>query len=190
MAYYRGDYYRGRPMRGDYYRGRSAGDPFWGAILRAATTVGKMVMGIGGRAVPAVEAATAGASGSVIRATAGKAIATIPKIARGAIATVGKAPQIVKGAAGAVAAGGLMAIGGKLVDMATGEVVGNAPHRRRINPANVKALRRSLSRVSQFGRLCHRARASVNAAAACMHSPPRRRSGGTAIARASASSRR
>lgn len=150
MAYYRGDYYRGKG-RGDYYRGGRRGDPgFWSTIGRG--------LGVVGAAIAAPW--TGGASLSVIPGllgTGGPATSTamnftrVPKIDQ---ITLQK--QLPPGASGPFKPD---------VELMPGAV---RRRYRRMNPANVKALRRSIRRLSSFGRLVKSARGAIGKAATSM----------------------
>lgn len=201
MAYYRGDYYRGGRPRGDYYMGRAQrGDPFWGAIVRGITSIGRSFLGIPSAAAAgtAVATAAAPATSAVLRrlpaAVASRLpsgsipgmIRAVPGVVSGAIR---RAPRGVRNIAALLASGAVIEVGGRLVDAVTGQPIGGA--RRRMNPANVKALRRSIRRVVGFGKLCQQARSSVGKAATQLQYGHRRRSsGGATRAMATASSKR
>lgn len=199
MAYYRGDYYRSRGrMGGDYYMGAvRRGDPFWGLIGRAITAVGRFALGIPAKGTAqAAGAATAGAA-------TGAAVSGLPAVlkrlplpsrqvavpaAAVAGAVVGRVGRFAQRAAALVAAGLAYEVGGRIFDAVTGREI--KPHGRRMNPANVKALRRSIRRVVGFGKLCAQARSSVGKAATQLQYGRRHRGGSSSRAIATASSRR
>lgn len=192
MAYYRGDYYRGGRMVGDYYRGRGAGDPFWGALLRGITSVGRAVLGFPVAAPTAASAAAGAGATAGAAATAGRIAATaLPAVLAARPAPTSIIPAGIATAARRVArsptaqmiaAGTVVEMGGRLYDQVTGEPLRRKY--RRINPANPKALRRSIKRVVAFGRLCASARTAVGKAATQLqYGGRRRRAPVTALAR-------
>jgi hypothetical protein len=137
MAYYRGDYYRGG--RGDYYRSR-------GDFLSALKGIG----GVVGNLLP--QSWTPQGARKAGLGLAGAALGAI-----GGLKAPAAAASVMRAFAPAAApAAGVIDVGG--VPM---EVIGR---RRRINPANARALGRALSRVSAFGRLAQRARKSISKA--------------------------
>lgn len=175
MPYYMGDYYQG-----DYY----LGDPgIFGSIGKffkgAVRTVGRVAGGVA-RVAGKVASALPGPLG-----VAGTVAGAIAGTAAGKKAIIRYA-QAGGGPAGAVAAGRalgtavvpvrktqpvLMAPGpapGTVVALPTGTGGGGAfirTGRRRMNPANPKALRRALRRVAGFGKLAKRAKRDVSRAA-------------------------
>lgn len=140
MAYYggRGDYYRG-----DYYRGR--GDPFLGGLIGLAGPLIKKGVGLVAKAL--------GKKGMSVAKVAA------PVLIGGGISMMGGGPppagQLkvpgVKGAVQRFLPGG-----------ATGYEMAR---RRRMNPANAKALRRALRRVSGFAKLAQRTKRDIGRAA-------------------------
>lgn len=149
MAYYRGDYYRGKG-RGDYYRGGRRGDPgFWSTIGRGLGVVGAAIAApwTGGASlgvIPGLLGTGAPGAGGAMNFT------RVPKIEQ---ITLQK--QLPPGASGPFKP-----------DV---ELMPGARRRyRRMNPANVKALRRSIRRLSGFGRLVKSARGAVAKAATSM----------------------
>lgn len=136
------------------------GDPFLGLaarfLTRGAVSIGRRVgsavrRGRGAVAarptVPMLPTAPpplrlpAGPSGMLTRVR-GVAGLAIPMAARAA-----------RTGAALVASGAAIEIGGRLVDRVTGRPI---RIRRRMNPTNVRALRRALSRVQGFGKLVRR----------------------------------
>lgn len=170
MAYYRGDYYmgaiRGRAA-GDYYRGKGQGDPFWGALWTGIKAVGGSLLGV--RPAGQTQAAAAAGGVSGVQA-AGQAIG---QLARNAISGVGTVNGVNNGS-GAMGfmqtpkidtkqTRTLMRMPPPMALMpAHGGFVGR---RRRMNPANSKALRRSIRRVVGFARLASSSRKAVGKAA-------------------------
>lgn len=180
MSYYQGDYYQG-----DYYMGdHRQGDPFLGALIgMGATWLGKKLLG---RGAAKAAIATVG-SGALVTGAAG----TAAGIAAGAgiVPLVGKAKEIfmrISGGQIPMPGGGVFRPGRLLpggVPMTspgccptgyhfnksmtrTGAPPGTVCVRNRaMNVANPRALRRSLRRVSGFGKLASRARKSIKAAA-------------------------
>lgn len=165
MAYYRGDYYvgvRGR-YAGDYYRGRGAGDPFWGALWTGIKTVGSALLGVRPAApmspplVPGGQVGAASASGglsgvaSALQAGAGALMRVPPitPITKTRVPSPAELPPPM-----ALMPSHLVGVGGR--------------RRRRMNPANPRALRRSIRRVISFGRLAMGARRSVSKAATAL----------------------
>lgn len=163
MAYYRGDYYRGGREVGDYYRGRSAGDPFWGALLRGIGTVAKAVIGIPSAAPSAAAAASGAAARGGVAAAASTAARALPAAvtrmlpsraipaAMAGIGTVARSSG-ARSIAQMVAAGIIIDVGGRLFNQETGKFVKS----KRMNPLNPRALRRSMRRVQSFARFAHR----------------------------------
>ena len=121
---------------GDYY-GR--GDPgLWGALVAGAKGIAKKLSWPGTPAMqgPIVQAGmpmSGGAIGSAIRGAAGSPIGR---------AVIG---GLASGAAGVALGGMLSGHGG----------AAGGRHYRRMNPGNVKALRRSMRRVESFAKLAH-----------------------------------
>lgn len=160
MAYYRGDYYRGKG-RGDYYRGKGRGDPgFWSAIGRGIGVIGAAV------AAPY---------------TGGASLGMIPSLLGGAPSPVDTAMNFMPRVGGGIVPNStgpeLKALMKRPAEMPipSGRVPGSQDviygmqmggrRRRTMNPGNVKALRRSLRRVSSFGRLCRSAKKAIGQAA-------------------------
>jgi len=163
MAYYRGDYYRGKG-RGDYYRGRRGDPGFWSAIGKGLGVVGAAI------AAPYTGGATLGLIPSILGGVGGPAQTSTPPFVPtpsmgGGGMSLTRIPNVqqitLKRLPPGVPAGAA-----ELPDI-------NLPagmHRRRrtMNPGNVKALRRSLRRVSSFGRLCKSARKAIGQAASAV----------------------
>lgn len=179
MAYYRGDYYLGGRARGDYYRGKGQGDPFWGALGSILGNIGRSIIGLPARTAAAGAATgVAGASAGAVTRAATSAIpaaarASLPAAAIGAgTAIATRVGRVARGPVGQmVAAGTIVEMGGRLFDSATGQEI---RRRRRMNPANSKALRRSIRRVVGFARLASRSKRSVAKAATALQCFPRR----------------
>jgi len=159
MAYYRGDYYRGKG-RGDYYRGKGRGDPgFWSAIGKGLGVVGAAI------AAPYTGGATLGLIPSILGGVGtpqgATSITTPPFVPNGGGAmALTRMPNVQQITLRKLPAGN--------PPMAERDI--NLPpefrrRRRTMNPGNVKALRRSLRRVSSFGRLCKSARKAIGQAA-------------------------
>ncbi len=171
MAYYRGDYYRGG--RGDYYRGSGRGDPFWGLLAPLIVSGVKAIAGKfgGGGSV------SGGVSGVQAAAQMSQLPARIPVIGQGGF-TPSERPlmRMPPAERQAILQQHLR------VNPQTGAVVSS---RRHMNPANAKALRRSIRRVVGFGRLASRSKRAVGKAATALGCfkgrsarrafPPRRR---------------
>ncbi len=162
MAYYRGDYYRGHG-RGDYYRGRR-GDPFWGALWTGIKAVGGALLGARPAATaPIVQAAPSPAQ---------TALATMSQGLAPGAGLIHRAPSMPTSM-----------IPGSLRDAARSmrtpvervdPLTGMGMRRRRMNPANPRALRRSIRRVVGFGRLAMRSRRAIGKAATALQCGPRR----------------
>jgi hypothetical protein len=144
MGYYQGDYYRG-----------ARGDPFWGALLGGLKRVGGMLLGAplgGGAPAAAGMAGKVMAGGKMAVQRVGSAIIKHPVIS-------------AAGAAGAM--GALGGAGVEKMMMAAGEghrgfhlckskhgcKSGQWVRNRRMNPCNVKALRRAARRAHGFLRI-------------------------------------
>lgn len=188
--YYMGDYYRG-----DYYRG----DPFWGGLWSVIKGVGKVALGIGGRGTSAAATTSGGFSAAAIEryrqnigggtAAAGAALARLAPSA--AAAYVGSAlarPRmnldngnydrgpIRRGIERILPGGrsGYECKPGMYAQRKNWEYTGKCLYRR-MNPANPRALRRSLRRAAGFGKLAARARRDVRRAASAIGAMPRGR---------------
>lgn len=167
MSYYQGDYYQG-----DYYQG----DPFLGSLIgMGASWLGKKLLGRG------LSKSGQAAAGALVKSKAKKvgAIAATGIVASGMriplpgpfelqpsaflpggtpfISRVQPTPPMP----GMMAGAGCCPSGYHLSKDGTGRCVRN----RAMNVANPRALRRSLRRVSGFGKLAARARKSIKAAA-------------------------
>lgn len=154
MAYYRGDYYRG-PRRGDFYRGRmQRGDPFWGALWSGIKTVGGALLGA------AIKPSSAGGVSGVIQAGQSQ------PANMGAIGFM-QTPQIGAGTWPMRQAPPPMTPmpSSPRMEVIDGQIV---RRKRRMNPANSKALNRSIRRVVGFGRLASRSRRAVGKAATAL----------------------
>jgi hypothetical protein len=163
MAYYRGDYYvggsRGR-MAGDYYRG----DPFWGALWTGIKTVGGALLGTlkTGAAAQQQQAQMAGGLSGVAMSAAPSQIGFAGPGAGGMLEAIRPGPGISVDRFGAMHRQQQQPTAQRALPMPS-HFVGGA--RRRMNPANAKALRRSIRRVVGFGRLAMRSRRAVSKAA-------------------------
>ncbi len=115
------------------------GDPFLGGIL------GGIVKTVGGAVVRGAGALIRGKS--VRKAVFAGGQRALPAVVGATGAAAGRIPRIVRGAAGAVAAGAAFEAGSRLVGGGEGR------RYRRTNPANVQALRRALRRVEGFRKL-------------------------------------
>lgn len=178
MSYYMGDYYQGDYYRGDYYRG----DPFFGAIAGLAAgplmRLGKAVLPKAARAIFGSKVLTKGSQiitrplGRALKGglAVGGAVATV-KTLRGGAGPLGGMPgpmQFESGGGGRSQMG--MTNGGcppgfhpcKSPD---GCKMGPCVRNRRMNPANPKALRRGLRRVSGFAKLAQRTKRDIGRAA-------------------------
>jgi hypothetical protein len=163
MAYYRGDYYVGRSARGDYYRG----DPFWGALWTGLKTVGGALLGTlkTGAAAQQQQAQIAGGLSGVQSAAAPM------QLGPGTMLEAMKPPPgVTVDRFGHMSRQQL-----QTVQPMPSHLVGGA-RRRRMNPANAKALRRSIRRVVGFGRLAMRSRRAVSKAATAIGCNTGRRS--------------
>lgn len=156
MGYYGsavGDYYKGDYYRGDYYRG----DPgLLGSIGKGLLKVAKVAAPLasflpgGGLIAPVLGALTAGRANPA--ALAGPIMMQQP--GAGVRITLPSAGGLSLGAIGVGAFGGSQERGGRAVTVnAAGEIV---PRRRRMNPANVRALRRAIRREQAFIALARR----------------------------------
>ena len=141
MAYYRGDYYRG-----DYYPGRfRRGDWLSSLAAGAGNLLPKTWTPAGAQKVGF------GITGAALAALTGGQLAKYaPRLLSGARSSVAAPPPFLAPASVGFAGSGFGPNGGR---------------RRRINPANSRALGRALTRVSAFGRLASRARKSISKAA-------------------------
>lgn len=158
MAYYRGDYYRGHG-RGDYYRGHGRGDPFWGALWTGIKTVGGALLGIR-PAAPAVTpplVAPGPSPAQTALASMASGLQAGMMIRRPTMPT--QMPMIRSG---------VETVNRMLVERPDGSVVAVGRRRRRMNPANPQALRRSIRRVVGFGRLAMRSKKAIGKAATAM----------------------
>jgi hypothetical protein len=164
MAYYRGDYYVGRgAMRGDYYRG----DPFWGALWTGLKTVGGALLGTlkTGAAAQQQQAQIAGGLSGVQSASAPMSLQRLPPAGM-----LEPPPGVTVDRFGAMRRQTLQPMQAMPSHLAGGQ------RRRRMNPANAKALRRSIRRVVGFGRLAMRSRRAVSKAATAIGCNTGRRS--------------
>lgn len=166
MAYYRGDYYLpARYYRGDYYRGRGRGDPFWGALWTGIKAVGGALLGVRPAAattpptVPISQTSIAGASGGLSGVSQALQAGSLQQ------AMTAEAERL----RAKYKFGRFGEYQGPVEQPALmpSHLVGGR-RRRRMNPANVRALRRSIRRVVGFGRLARSARSSVSKAATAM----------------------
>lgn len=175
MAYYRGDYYMGGGYRGDYYRGRGAGDPFWGALWTGIKTVGGALLGTlrtGAAAQQQQAMVSGGLSG--VQGAAQPMYAQSPLLG-----TMQPIPGIRSAQAENQAIGAAMRGQRGMLRPQTMQQLPDgtfAVRRRRMNPANPKALRRSIRRVVGFGRLAMRSRRAVSKAATAIGCNTGRRS--------------
>jgi len=166
MAYYRGDYYRGKG-RGDYYRGKGRGDPgFWSAIGKGLGVVGAAI------AAPYTGGATLGLIPSILGGVGGPAqTSTPPFVPNGggmALQPALRGPGAMNFPMPANFPPRPGTTGRQLQDINLLPEAGFRRRRRTMNPGNVKALRRSLRRVSSFGRLCRSARKAIGQAASAV----------------------
>jgi len=180
MSYYQGDYYQG-----DYYQGdHRQGDPFLGALIgMGATWLGKKLLR---RGASKAMVASVGAGGLVTGGVAGTAGlvagAALPSIlSKGRDIFMNITGGQIPMPGGGVFRPGRMLPGG--VPMTSPGCCPTGYHfnksmsrsgappgtvcvrNRAMNVANPRALRRSLRRVSGFGKLAARARKSIKAAA-------------------------
>lgn len=136
MGYYhRGDYYRG-----DYYRG----DPWLGPLL----AVGRAALPAIGRVASAVGRAVGiGRAGAAAGTVAGSAIPTIARQAGRVLPRAGRVAATI--------GTGVATVG--IADRIFGDDDDGQPRRRRrMNVANVKALRRALRRAEGFEKIARR----------------------------------
>jgi len=164
MAYYRGDYYRHPVPKGDYYRGHGRGDPFWGAILRGIGSVVGGALGIP-KVVPAAAPAPA-PGGGVTPPFALAPITSAEKQIMGTVPDVGVYPTLSGSKALPPGAPGMIpsrrvAAGPPL----PAKFLAGARKRRRMNPGNIKALRRSIRRVCSFGKVVNSMKGQIRKAA-------------------------
>lgn len=158
MGYYlagRGDYY-GVRGRGDYYGRRGRGD-LWGFIKGAAKVGGSLLTG-----GPLAAARTAG--GLLLGGGGGTPTATSVSIQPPSIGPVQLGPAISVSRTPVLSAHATPAQVAAQLGM----------RRRRMNPANPKALRRALRRVQGFGALAARASADVAKANRALNRIPRK----------------
>jgi hypothetical protein len=164
MAYYMGDYYGpGGYYAGDYYRG----DPgifgkiggFFRGVARGVGRVAGRVAGIAGRVGRVAVGAAGGPLGLGLAALPVPGTRTLPTLARRAwpvVRDIGKGIVTGVGASEIAKSIDLWPFGHK------------KRRRRRMNPANPRALRRALRRVSGFGKLARRTRRDVARAASAV----------------------
>jgi len=157
VAYYRGDYYRGKG-RGDYYRGGGRGDPgFWSTLGRIGGSIFTAYTGI-----PLGGLTSGGTSTTIATPPFTPGSSAFTRVPRVEQITLQKLP----------AERPLPELPSRRVpgsrDVIYGQEMGVFRRRRRMNPGNVKALRRSLRRVSSFGRLCRSARKAIGQAASAV----------------------
>lgn len=165
MAYYRGDYYAGHG-RGDYYKskgGRAAmrsfgyhgyrrGDPFWGALLKGIGTVAKNL--ILGPSIPKPTTSQVQMNGSPLATAIQQSFLPAPRMAPNQFPMPANFPP---------RPGTNMR---QLPDInLPAERATGGRRRRRMNPGNVKALRRSIRRVCSFGKLVNSVKGTVRKAA-------------------------
>lgn len=174
MAYYRGDYYSGRVQRqrnpfsqrrvksvGDYYYGRGRGDPFWGALFKGIGKVAKNLL-IGPAAPPSA------GGGPSARDIAMNIAGFLPAGPGGMTTFPGgpgsmqRPPTLPSNRIQIPPSGQIV---NRLPDINLPAERGGGFRRRRMNPANSKALNRSIRRVIGFGKLAARAKRSVSKAA-------------------------
>jgi hypothetical protein len=182
MAYYKGDYYRGRG-RGDYYRGHGRGDPFWGALWTGIKAVGGALLGVR-PAAPATPPFAGGAppsQTSLARIASGLTGALVPmgQAAMQAEASRATFPPYATLPSTRIAGAPALPPSVRLMASHDGQVVA-VRRRRRMNPANPQALRRSIRRVVGFGRLAMRSKKAIAKAATAIgvkrsQSAPRRK---------------
>lgn len=163
MAYYRGDYYRHPTPKGDYYRGHGRGDPFWGAILRGIGSVVGGALGIP-KVVPAAAPPPAPGGGvtppfALVPQAEKQIMGTVPDI--GVYPTLSGSKQLPPGAPGMIPSH-RVAAGPPLPAKF---LAGAQRKRRRMNPGNIKALRRSINRVCSFGRVVTSMKSRIRKAA-------------------------
>lgn len=141
MSYYQGDYYRGDP---GFFS-------FLGGIAKKA--VG-FIPGVGPALSTAIEAITPRASSGIVRvAESGNLAGKLARVSAGAKQVIAKHPVLsAAGAAGAIAGAGALA--GRALGR-RGMVPGMKRHRR-MNPCNVRALRRAIRRAHGFERIARR----------------------------------
>jgi len=145
MGYYQGDFYRG-----DFYRGDPGFFSFLGGLAKGAAGLASGFIPGAGSIVPKLLGSGGGAIaksgiGTMARAGLGKMAAS--KLGRAVI----KHPVLsAAGAAGAVGLGA-GALAGR---MGRQHVLGRK--RRRMNPCNIKALRRSIRRAHSFSRIARK----------------------------------
>lgn len=168
MAYYRGDYYIGHG-RGDYYKskgGRAAmrsfgyhgyrrGDPFWGALLKGIGTVAKNL--ILGPSVPKPTTSQVTMNGSPLANAIQQSFLPAPGGQLMPRPPMMPKPEMIEMSRTAEPKGIR-----RLNDI---NLPADRRRRRRMNPGNVKALRRSIRRVCSFGKLVNSVKGTVRKAA-------------------------
>jgi len=172
MAYYRGDYYMGARGRfaGDYYRGGGRGDPFWGALWTGIKAVGGALLGVrpASTATPGVvQTGPTMGQQAIARISSGLTGALVPQgLGQGSLqpnATLQRATNLPPFPAGPISS---RRVTMPMVQLPDGSFA--MRRRRRMNPANPRALRRSIRRVVGFGRLAMRSRKAVAKAATAL----------------------
>lgn len=162
MGYYRGDYYMGvrnSGFRGDYYRGR-AGDPFWGALWTGIKTVGSALLGVRPAAAQTPPLLPQGQTGA---AGAASGLSGVANALQAGLMRVPNIQPITKTRQPRPSE-----LPPPMTMVPSHLTNGFYRKRRRMNPANPRALRRSIRRVIGFGRLAMGARRSVAKAATAL----------------------
>lgn len=158
MSYYKGDYYRGHG-RGDYYRGRR-GDPFWGGLWTVIKGVGSALLGAPRPAAPQQPMYSSNFAPYGWQGQLPPAQQPGPEAYRIPLGVPPFPPSPMRRPTGAMGPLNLR------VDPMTGQPV--AYRRRRMNPSNPRALRRSIRRVVGFGRLASRSKRAIGKAASAL----------------------
>ncbi len=148
MGYYQGDFYQG-----DFYRG-TRGDPgFFSFLGGLAKTAAGFIPGVGSVASTALAKIIPGGGGALARS----GIGTMAKAGLGKMAASKLGRAVIKhpvlsaaGAAGAVGLGA-GALAGRM-----GRHAVSGRRRRRMNPCNIHALRRSIRRAHSFSRIARK----------------------------------
>ena len=147
MGYYQGDFYQG-----DFYRGYRGDPGFFSFLGGLAKTAAGFIPGVGGVASKALALIPHGGG-----AIAKSGIGTMAKAGLGKMSASKLGRAVIKhpvlSAAGAAGAVGLGA--GALAGRAMGRG-GGMRKRRRMNPCNIHALRRSIRRAHSFSRIARK----------------------------------
>lgn len=172
MAYYRGDYYRHPVPKGDYYRGHGRGD-LKGFFKGLANVAGSFVGGaLGIPKLPAISSAPTAAQTSAMTPPFSSSFSPFDA----AMTAIKSGNPFLLGPGGALAEKPPALPPGlpPLAPIPSHRIIGPMPvagkflhphRRRRMNPGNIKALRRSIRRVCSFGKVVTSMKSQIRKAA-------------------------